>query len=179
MTFIKTKLPGVMIIEIEPQTDERGFFARVFCAEEFAQHGLNGNVAQSSVSFNHHKGTLRGMHWQSPPHAEDKLVRCTAGSIFDVVVDIGADSPHRGQWYASELSAENRKMLYIPRGYAHGFLTLANNTEIFYQISTPYAPSATRGFRWDDPDVAIKWPLAPTVISARDRTYPNLREVIG
>ncbi len=162
------------MIELEPHRDERGFFARSFCADEFAAHGLVDHWAQSNVSFNAKKGTLRGMHWQIAPHREVKLVRCTAGSIFDVIVDVRSDSPTLGQWVGVELSAENRRMFYIPEGFAHGFLSTADDTEVFYEMSHPHAPEAARGFRYDDPAVAIEWPGEVAVLSERDAGYAPL-----
>ena len=177
MRFSETRFKGVVVIDLEPQRDERGFFARAYCAEELAAHGLNPAIAQSSISFNRKKGTLRGMHWQIHPHEEDKMVRCTAGAIFDVVIDVRRASPTYGQWLGFELSAENRTSLYVAGGFAHGFLTLTDNAEVFYQMSVPYAPQMGRGIRWDDPDIGIKWPARPAVISERDRLYPMLRDV--
>ncbi|MGC2857246.1 dTDP-4-dehydrorhamnose 3,5-epimerase [Novispirillum sp. DQ9] len=179
MIVTPTPLAGAFVLDIEPLADDRGFFARTFCAAELAAHGMNVAVAQCSVSVNTRKGTLRGMHFQAAPHEEDKLVRCTAGAIFDVLVDARAGSATFGQWFGAELSAANRRALYIPKGFAHGFLTLADATEVLYQISVPFAPGFGRGFRWDDPEVGIRWPSAPAVISDRDATYPTLREVVG
>jgi dTDP-4-dehydrorhamnose 3,5-epimerase len=164
------------VLDIEPLGDERGFFARTFCASELAAHGLNPAISQCSVSVNTRKGTLRGMHFQAAPHEEDKLVRCTAGAIFDAIVDIRSGSPTFGQWFGVELSAANRRALFVPKGFAHGFLTLADATEVFYQISVPFAAGFGRGFRWDDPEVGIAWPGVPQVISDRDAAYPLLRE---
>lgn len=177
MIVTPTPLAGAFVLDIEPLADDRGFFARTFCTAELAAHGMNGAVAQCSVSFNARAGTLRGMHFQAAPHEEDKLVRCTAGAIFDVLVDIRDGSPTFGQWYGAELSAANRRALYIPKGFAHGFLTLADATEVLYQISVPFAPGFGRGFRWDDPEVGIAWPAAPAVMSERDATYPTLRQI--
>lgn len=179
MIVTPTPLAGAFVLDIEPLADDRGFFARTFCAADLAAHGMNAAVAQCSVSVNTRKGTLRGMHFQAAPHEEDKLVRCTAGAIFDVLVDARAGSATFGQWFGAELSAANRRALYIPKGFAHGFLTLADDTEVLYQISVPFAPGFGRGFRWDDPAVGIRWPSAPAVISDRDATYPTLREVVG
>ena len=171
-------LGGACLIEIQQLEDERGFFARTFCNGEFAQAGLEAVVAQCSISYSHQKGTMRGMHFQIAPHQETKLVRCTRGSIFDSIVDIRPDSPTYKQWFAVELTADNRKALFVPKGYAHGFLTLADNTEVFYQISTPFAPAFARGFVWNDPVIGIAWPFAPIVISDRDAAYPVL-DAIG
>ena len=154
--------------------DERGFFARSFCSEEFAAHGLVGEMSQSSVSFNTKRGTLRGLHFQIEPHAEAKLVRCTAGAIFDVVVDVRNDSATCHAWFGAELTANNRRAMYVPKGFAHGFVTLVDDTEVLYMISVPYAAGFGRGLRWNDPALGIEWPIEPTVISPRDASYPLL-----
>jgi dTDP-4-dehydrorhamnose 3,5-epimerase len=173
MKFIETQLPGAFVIAPEPLNDARGFFARTFCAREFAERGLDPSIAQCSVSFNHRRGTLRGMHYQSAPFKEIKLVRCTAGAIHDVILDLRPSSPSFRRWIAVELSAANRHMLYVPAGMAHGFQTLEDATEVFYQISEPYAPGHARGVRWDDPAFAITWPLGEPILSERDRCYPD------
>ena len=175
MIFHETKIPGVFEIHIEPLEDERGFFARTWCREEFKRHGLNPELAQCSLSFNKRKGTLRGLHYQAPPHQEAKLVRCTRGAIFDVAVDLRPDSPAFKTWVASKLTAADRNMLYVPDGCAHGFLTLENDTEVFYQISEFYRPESARGVRWDDPAFRIDWPAGIDIISERDRSYPDFR----
>lgn len=175
MIFLDTAIPGVFVLETEPMVDERGLFARVYCAEEFARRELCTTYAQCSVSCNTSAGSLRGMHYQAAPHGEVKLVRCTAGVIFDVVLDLREDSPAFLRWEAVVLSAENRRQLYIPEGVAHGFQTMADETEVFYQISTPFRPEAARGVRWDDPAFGISWPDAPSVISERDRSFPDFR----
>jgi len=172
VVFVATKLPGVYIIEVEKMEDERGFFARTFCPQEFEAHGLNPRVAQCSTSFNKKKGTLRGMHYQAAPHQEAKLVRCTMGAIYDVAVDFRADSPTFKQWVAAELTAENRRMFYIPEGVAHGFQTLQDNSEVFYQISVLYHPECSRGLRWNDAALGISWPLEAKTISKRDEAWP-------
>lgn len=174
MRFKPTKLAGAFVIEIDRQEDERGFFARTFCRREFEEHGLNPCVAQCSVSFNRKRGTLRGMHYQAPPHEECKLVRCTRGAIYDVIVDLRRHSPSYQRWFGIELSSDNRLMLYIPEGVAHGFETLTDDSEVFYEISEFYDAECSRGVRWDDPVFAIKWPLAPSVVSERDRNYPDV-----
>jgi len=171
MIFKETKLKGAYIIEIEPIGDERGFFARSFCAKEFEKYGLNSSIAQCNISYNQKKGTLRGMHYQVPPHEETKLVRCTMGAIYDVIIDLRPDSPTFKQWVATELLANNRRMLYIPEGVAHGFQTLEDHTEVFYQISEFYHPESARGIRWDDPNFSIPWPVSPLIISKRDLDY--------
>ena len=177
MIFRETKLAGVFIIEAEPVADERGAFARTFCAREFAAHGLETAIAQCSASFNKRKGTLRGLHYQAPPHNEAKLVRVTAGAIYDVAVDLRQGSKTYGQWVGAELSAENRRMLFIPKGCAHGFQTLRDDSEIFYQIAEFYEPTSARGVRWDDADLAIAWPdMDNPTLSDRDRGFSGLRE---
>jgi dTDP-4-dehydrorhamnose 3,5-epimerase len=173
--FLETALPGAYLIEVEPHCDERGLFARTFCRDEFAAHGLTSSFVQCSSSYNGAAGTLRGMHWQDPPCAEVKLVRCTAGAIFDVIVDLRPDSPTRGRWLSAELAAETRRMLYVPEGFAHGFQTLRDGSEIFYQMSRPFDPAAARGFRFDDPAIGIRWPLPPGAMSPRDRELPTLK----
>lgn len=173
MIFRETPLSGAWVIDIEPLEDERGFFARTFCREEFETHGLDSTVVQSSVSFNQQERTLRGMHYQAAPHEEIKVVRCTAGAVFDVIIDLRPHSPTFTQWHAETLSAENRTMLYIPGGFAHGFLTLEDHTEVLYQMSEFYYPDSARGVRWDDPTFAIEWPAEPRLISNRDRGYPD------
>jgi dTDP-4-dehydrorhamnose 3,5-epimerase len=174
MIFTESRLSGAYLVDVERLTDERGFFARSYCAEEFAARGLGPELRQCSVSYNAHKGTLRGMHYQSAPHEEHKLVRCTAGAIFDVIVDIRATSPTYRHWFGAELTAGNHRSLFIPPGFAHGFVSLADDTEVYYMISVAHAPQASRGFRWNDPAFAIEWPLPPAVISARDAAYPLL-----
>ncbi len=175
MNFVPTSLAGAFIVDPEPQSDKRGFFARTWCQREFEQHGLNPRMVQCSISHNLRKGTWRGMHYQVAPHEEAKLVRCTMGSVFDVIVDLRPDSPTFKQHLTVTLSAENRKMLYIPESFAHGFLTLEDNTEVFYQMSEFHAPESARGFRWNDPYFGIRLPLEVAVISERDRDYPDFR----
>jgi dTDP-4-dehydrorhamnose 3,5-epimerase len=172
MVSIETKIKGVYIVEPERIADQRGFFARTFCRQEFEAHGLNPRVAQCSTSFNKKKGTLRGMHYQETPYQEAKLVRCTMGAIYDVAVDLRRDSPTFQQWVAVELTSENRRMFYIPEGLAHGFQTLQDNSEVFYQISVLYHPECSRGLRWNDPAFGISWPLDSISISKRDETWP-------
>jgi dTDP-4-dehydrorhamnose 3,5-epimerase len=174
MIFTESPLAGAYLVDLERLTDERGFFARSYCAEEFAARGLGPELRQCSVSYNARAGTLRGLHYQSAPHEEHKLVRCTAGAIFDVVVDIRASSPTCRRWFAAELSCANRRSLFIPPGFAHGFVSLTDDAEVYYMISVAHAPQFSRGLRWNDPAFAIEWPLAPTVISARDAAYPLL-----
>ncbi len=176
MLFNPTVLLGVFEIEVEPICDERGFFARAWCRREFDAHGLTSTLVQCSVSFNVQKGTLRGMHYQAQPDAEVKLVRCTRGAIYDVVLDLRQDSPTFTQWLALRLTADRRNMVYVPKGCAHGFLTLTNDAEVFYQMSEFYNPASARGVRWDDPAFQIAWPETIAVISDRDRTYPDFRQ---
>lgn len=173
MTFQQTRLAGVFEVHLAPNPDERGFFARSWCQKEFENHGLNPSLAQCNVSFNTRKGTLRGMHYQAAPHAEAKLVRCTQGAVYDVVVDLRPQSPTFKQWIGVELTAANRRMMYIPEGCAHGFLTLQDESEIFYQMSEFYHAESARGVRWNDPAFGITWPRPVEVISERDRSYPD------
>lgn len=173
MTFVQTNIPGVIEIRVEPKPDERGFFARTWCRAELEARGLCTSIDQCSISFNTQKGTLRGMHWQNTPYEETKIVRCTQGSIFDVALDLRSNSPTRLRWFGARLSAESRNMMYVPRGCAHGFLTLEDNTEVCYQISQPYHPESAQGVRWDDPAFAIVWPAEVRVISERDRSFAN------
>jgi dTDP-4-dehydrorhamnose 3,5-epimerase len=174
MRFVPTPLPGLVILEQERHADARGYFARTWCKDELAAHGLVNEIAQSSVSFNARRGTLRGMHWQAPPFAEVKIVRCARGALFDVGVDLRPDSPTFRRWFGVELTPDNGRGLYLPRGFGHGFLTLADATEVHYEISTPFKPETARGMRYGDPFIAIGWPSAPEVISDRDRDYPNV-----
>lgn len=177
LRFLETALEGAFVIELEPAVDERGFFARSFCEQEFASHGLPPRFVQCNVSFNHKAGTTRGMHWQAEDHPETKLVRCTAGAIFDVIVDLRPDSETHGQLFTIELSAQNRRMLFVPAGFAHGFQSLRDDSEVFYQMGAAYEPMAARGFRWDDPAVGIPWPAEPSVVSEKDRALPLLSEI--
>jgi dTDP-4-dehydrorhamnose 3,5-epimerase len=171
--FTETALPGAFVIEPERLEDQRGFFARTWCARELETRGLDSRLAQCSISFNKRRGTLRGMHYQVPPAAETKLVRCTTGAICDVIIDLRPDSPTFTRHVAVILSAENRKTLYVPVGFAHGFQTLADDTEVFYQMSEFHAPEHARGVRWDDPAFGICWPEDERIITERDRTYPD------
>jgi dTDP-4-dehydrorhamnose 3,5-epimerase len=176
MIFRESRLKGVFEIDVEPHADERGFFARSYCWREFEAHGLNPRVVQCNVSHNRRRGTLRGMHYQTPPDAEAKLIRCVRGAIYDVVIDIRVDSPTFRQWIAAELRAEPGRpprMVYVPEGFAHGFLTLEDDTEVLYQMSEFFAPQAARGFRWNDSAFGVDWPEPVRVISDRDRTYPD------
>lgn len=173
MIFTKTPLADAFVIELQLIGDERGFFARSWCQREFAEHGLDSNLVQCNISFNRHQGTLRGMHFQLPPFAETKLVRCIRGSMYDVIIDLRPDSPTFLQWFGVELNAENRRMLYVPKGFAHGFQTLAADTEIFYQMSQFYAADYAGGVRWNDPLFAIQWPEKAQIMSDRDQTYQD------
>ena len=175
MRFTATPVPGAFVIEPEEQPDDRGFFARLFCREEFSRRGLNPKLAQCSISFNRKRGTLRGLHWQAKPHEEAKLVRCTQGAIFDVALDLRRDSPAFLKWHGVELSAQNRRMLYIPEGCAHGLLTLCDDTEVHYHASEFHHSESACGARFDDPAFGIRWPDPVRVISGRDRGYPDFR----
>ncbi len=174
MKLRPTSLGGAYFVDMEPIADERGFFARAYCADDFSGQGLGPELRQCSVSFNTVRGTLRGMHYQLAPHAEHKLVRCTAGAIFDVIVDLRPESATFKSWCGVELSAENHRALFIPPGMAHGFLTLTDAAEVYYMISVPHAPAQARGVRWDDPAFGIGWPFAPAVMSPRDAAYAFL-----
>ena len=178
MKFTPAGIEGAFIIEPEPIQDERGFFARTVCEEEFARHGLNGHFVQQSISFNTRKGILRGLHWQVAPHEEEKLVRVTAGAIFDVIVDLRSHSRTYMQWISVELSATNRLALYIPKGVAHGFQTLTEGTEVFYEMTAPFNHEAAQGSRWDDPALAIAWPEPHcAIISERDANLPMFSDI--
>ena len=175
MIFRRTALKGACIIELEPHSDERGQFVRTWCRDEFRRHGIETAFVQTAVSINELRGTLRGLHWQEAPHEEAKLVRCARGTIYDVIVDIRPDSLTFGQWLGLTLTARAQLMLFIPAGFAHGFQTLEDDTEVSYQLSTGYAPSAARGLRHNDPALAIDWPLPVSRISERDRSWPLLQ----
>lgn len=175
MLFRETHLGGAYVIEPERLADERGFFARTFCEQEFEARGLNPRIVQCNVSFNKLKGTLRGMHYQAAPHEETKLVRCTQGAIYDVIIDLRPASPTFKQWVAVELSRANGLMLFIPEGFAHGFQTLADDTEVFYQMSEFYYPESSRGVRWNDPAFGIRWPAAERAISSRDAAFADFK----
>jgi dTDP-4-dehydrorhamnose 3,5-epimerase len=177
MTFHETKIPGVFEINLERKSDERGFFARSWCQKEFEDRGLNSKIVQCSVSFNARKGTLRGVHYQAVPYAETKIVRCTRGGIYDVVVDLRPQSPTFKHWIAVVLTETKRNMVYVPEGCAHGFLTLEDETEVLYQMSEVYNSESARGIRWDDPAFRIVWPARVEVISERDRTYSDFDPV--
>ena len=176
MIFRETELPGAFVVDLEPLQDERGFFARAWSASEFAERGLSSSLVQANIAFNHRRGTVRGLHYQVAPHAEDKLVRCTRGAIFDVAVDLRPDSPTYMRWTGVELSAENRTMLYVPKGCAHGYQTLEDETEALYHVTAAYEPAAERGLRWDDPAIGIAWrDLGEPILSEKDRSWPLSR----
>jgi dTDP-4-dehydrorhamnose 3,5-epimerase len=177
MIFKETPLQGAYVIDLEKREDGRGFFSRVWCGNEFEAHGLVSRVVQGNTSFNKVKGTLRGMHYQIAPHIETKAIRCIEGAIYDVIIDLRPDSPTYKKWFGVELTAENRTMLYVPGNFAHGFITLQDNSEVFYLVSEYYAPACERGVRYDDPTFAIAWPAQIEVISEKDRTWPDYREV--
>lgn len=171
MKFIETGLQGAVIVEIEKLQDQRGFFARTWCKNEFEKHGLDSSVMQANTSFNHRKGTLRGMHYQTEPYGETKLVRCTQGAIYDVIIDLRPESATFRKWVGVELSADNFKMLFVPKMFAHGFLTLEANSVVSYQVGQFYTPGAERGVRYDDPAFQIQWPIDVSVISDKDRNW--------
>ena len=177
MLFKKAKLKGAFIVELEPIEDERGFFARSFCKKEFEKQGLNPNIAQCNVSYNKKKGTLRGMHYQVAPHEEAKMVSCTIGTIYDVIIDLRPDSPTYCKWMAVELNANDHKMFYIPEGFAHGFQTIEDNTTVFYQMTEFYHPKSAKGIRWNDSAFQINWPIIKEdiIISEKDRSYTDFR----
>jgi len=178
MIFTETKLKGVVTIELERFEDERGFFALSWSSAEFAWRGLDPCLAECNISFNRKKGTLRGMHYQEAPYSQTKIVRCTMGSVYDVIIDLRAGSPTFKQWIGTELTARNRLMLYVPKDFAHGFQTLEDETEVFYQMSDRYAPESGRGVRWNDPAFSIDWPeLKTIIINERDEKYPDFAPV--
>jgi len=173
MQFHELDVPGAFIVDLEPVLDERGFFARTWCEREFTEHGLEPRLAQCSLSYNRSQGTLRGLHIQLPPSAETKLVCCIRGAIYDVLLDLRGDSATFGRWTAVTISAENRRAVYVPRGCAHGFQTLADHTEVYYQISELYSPEHARGVRWNDPRFSVAWPRPITMISPKDASLPD------
>lgn len=173
MIFTETKLKGAFIIGIKQFSDERGFFGRSWCKKEMEEHGLNGNIVQSNTSFSKTKGTLRGMHYQKHPYEETKLIRCTKGIIYDVIVDLRKDSPTFLQWVGVELSENNYQMLYVPEKFAHGFITLTDNVEVSYLVTQFYTPGAEAGLRFDDNHLNIEWPIPITVVSEKDRNHPD------
>jgi dTDP-4-dehydrorhamnose 3,5-epimerase len=173
LIFTETKLKGAFILDVKRLEDERGFFGRSWCKKEMQEHGLNSNVVQANVSFNHKRGTLRGMHFQFSPYQETKLVRCTKGALYDVIIDLRKDSPTYKQWIGVELTEDNFRMLYVPEDFAHGFITLQDNTAITYQVTQFYTPGAEGGIRWNDPTVGIEWPVPIEVISSKDSNHPD------
>jgi dTDP-4-dehydrorhamnose 3,5-epimerase len=173
MIFTPTRIPEAFILDLERRADARGFFARAWCAEEFAAHGLSTSIAQANLSFTDRAGTLRGLHYQLAPHEEAKVMRCTQGAIFDVIVDLREESPTCGEWLGVELSADNHRMLYVPPGCAHGYQALTDAAEVFYLVSTGYAAGAEHGIRYDDPAFGIEWPREITLVSEKDRGWPD------
>jgi dTDP-4-dehydrorhamnose 3,5-epimerase len=172
MIFNKTELEDAYIIELQEFNDERGFFARAFCEKEFKDHGIDFRVVQANTSYSSKKHTLRGMHYQEKPHQEAKLIKCTKGAIYDVIIDMRPDSPTFKKWAGVELTEQNRKMIYVPEGFAHGFLTLEDDTEVYYPVTESYTPGAEKGIRWDDPAFNIDWPAKAAIISAKDKSWP-------
>ena len=175
MRFTESKIPGAWIIDITPIPDRRGFFAMTWLPEQFRERGMNPALAQCNLAFNHQRGTLRGMHFQLAPHAQAKIIRTTRGALLDVIVDLRPDSPAFKQWDAVELTADNHRMLYMPEGVAHGYVTLEDNTEAYYHVSSAWVPAAESGVRWNDPAFAIQWPFEPAVVSDRDAAWPDYR----
>ena len=173
MKFSRLSLSGAYLIELEPRQDERGFFSRLYCQREFLAEGLSDGLVQVNDSFSRYRGTLRGLHYQLPPHRETKLVRCVRGAVWDVILDLRDESATFGQWLGRELTAENRAMMYVPKGFAHGFLTLTDDCELVYFVDEFYTPECERGIRWNDPFFKIDWPLLPEVISERDLAHPD------
>ncbi len=177
MKFVETGLPGAYVIDLEKRGDDRGFFARAFCVREFATHGLATQFVQANNSLSGVKGTIRGMHYQLSPHAETKLIRCIQGAFWDVILDLRPESPTFGRWFGEELSATNRRMMYVPKGFAHGFITLTEHAEAFYLVDEFYAPERERGVRWNDPLFKIEWPAFPALISEKDSNHPDFDPV--
>lgn len=173
MIFTETALKGAFILEVKQLEDERGFFGRIWCKKEMEDHGLNGNVVQANMSYNKKKGTVRGMHFQHSPYAETKLIRCTKGAIYDVIIDLRKDSPTYKQWIGVELTEQNHKMLYVPENFAHGFITLEDDTEVAYQVTQYYTPGAEGGIRWNDPSFNIQWPVPVDLVSDKDKNHPD------
>lgn len=177
MKFSQTKLSGTYVVELEKREDSRGFFARTFCANEMTEHGLESKIVQTNMSRTMKKGTVRGMHFQTTPHQETKLVRCTRGSIYDVIIDIRPDSPTYKQWFGVELSAQNHTMLFVPRDFAHGFITLEDDCEVMYEVSEFYSPGFEGGIRYNDPAINIVWPIPVSDVSEKDASHPDFKEV--
>jgi dTDP-4-dehydrorhamnose 3,5-epimerase len=174
MIFTETKLKGAYLINLKRLEDERGFFARTFCQHEFKEYGLNIEIAQTNISYNKKRGTLRGMHMQLAPFKESKVIKCNQGAIYDVIVDLRKNSKTFLQWISAELTSENYQMIYVPEGFAHGFITLEDNTEVTYQMNQFYAPGSEKGFKWNDPAFDIIWPMEPVVMAERDKNFPLL-----
>lgn len=175
MIFTETKIKGAYLIDLDKHEDERGFFARSWCGDEFEKQGLNARLVQCNISFNQKRGTLRGMHYQVAPYEEAKLVRCTMGALYDVIIDLRSDSPTYKEWFSVELTAQNYRALYVPEGFAHGFQTLVDETEVFYQMSEYYHPECARGVRWDDPTFEISWPIFSPIVSDKDSAFSPLK----
>jgi dTDP-4-dehydrorhamnose 3,5-epimerase len=175
MQFTPLRLAGAFLLDLAAIDDERGFFALTWAPDAFTQRGLDPGIVQCNLSWNRRKGTLRGMHFQIEPFSEVKLIRCTRGALFDVIVDLRSDSPTFRQWLSVELTADNRRALYVPRGFAHGYLTLTDDVEAYYHVSTPFSPEHAQGVRWNDPAFGIEWPFEPTIVSAKDRAWPDVR----
>jgi dTDP-4-dehydrorhamnose 3,5-epimerase len=175
MIFTEIKLRGAYLIDLDKHEDERGFFARSWCVDEFEEHGLNPHLVQCNISFNKKRGTLRGMHYQAAPYEEAKLVRCTMGALYDVIIDLRSNSPTYKEWFSVELTAQNRRALYVPEGFAHGFQTLVDDTEVFYQMSEFFHPECARGVRWNDPKFKVVWMMDTIVISEADSSYPDFK----
>ena len=174
MIFNKTHIKDVFIVDLDKREDDRGFFARAWCKKEFEEHGIDSNFVQANVSFNDKKGTLRGMHYQISPHEETKLIRCIRGAIYDCIVDLRPDSPTYKESIGVELTAENRRLFVVPKGFGHGYLTLVDNSEVFYQVSEFYAPGSERGIRWDDPGLHLEWPkMGELILSEKDQSWPR------
>lgn len=178
MRFIPLELKAAYVIEFEPINDHRGFFARTFCQKEFQEKGLVSNFVQCNIAWNKAKGTLRGMHWQAAPHCEVKLVRCDRGAIYDVIIDLRPELATYCKWVAVELTSDNKKMLYVPEGFAHGYQTLEPDTEVSYLVSSFYTPEAQRGVRWNDPAFGISWPISEPVLSEKDRSHPDFERIV-
>jgi dTDP-4-dehydrorhamnose 3,5-epimerase len=173
MEFAETSLKGAYLVRLKKMKDDRGYFARAWCCDEFSRQGLNPGMLQLNVGFSHSRGTVRGMHYQLPPHAEVKFIRCTRGAIWDVIIDLREGSPTVGRWYGIELTPDNGLMLYAPEGFAHGYQTLQDDTEMYYLTSAHYAPAAARGVRYDDPTFGVIWPMPVSLISVADRQWPD------
>ncbi len=176
MIFTETKLKGAYVLEIKKLTDDRGFFGRSWCKSEMEEHGLNGNVVQANTSLSKKKGTIRGMHYQKHPHEETKLIRCTRGAVYDVIIDLREDSPTYMQWVGVELTEDNYKMVYVPENFAHGFLTLTDNAEVYYLVTNYYTPNAESGIRYNDPAFNIQWPSSVNIVSDKDKSHPDFNK---